>query len=86
MEQPQVREPRNRRERRHPELIEAPEYMTPVETAEVMRTTENKLAQDRYLERGLPFIKVGRKILYARADVVAYLAAGRTDPQREVSV
>jgi hypothetical protein len=51
-----------------------------------MRKTENSLAQDRYLTargepRGLPFIKVGRKILYARVDVLAYLAAGRTDPE-----
>jgi hypothetical protein len=62
-------------------LTELPEFMTPKETARVMRKTEGTLATDRYLGRGLPYIKAGRKVLYARADVLAYLAAGRTDPQ-----
>jgi hypothetical protein len=66
-------------------LTELPEFMTPRETAKVVRKTENSLAQDRYVGRGLPYIKAGRKILYARADVLAYLAAGRTDPQEEAT-
>jgi hypothetical protein len=62
-------------------LAEMPEFMNPRETARVVRKTVNSLAQDRYLRRGLPYIKTGRQILYARADVLAYLVAGRTDPQ-----
>jgi hypothetical protein len=61
-------------------LTDMPEYMTPREAAQVVRKTEATLAQDRYLRRGMPYIKAGARILYARADVVAYLAAGRTDP------
>lgn len=61
-------------------LNEMPELMNPRETAKCLRTTTNTLAQDRYLGRGVPFIKAGRRVLYARADVLAYLAAGRTDP------
>ncbi len=60
---------------------EIPKLLTPREAARVLRTTTNTLAQDRYLGRGVPFIKAGRRILYAQADVLAYLAAGRNDPQ-----
>jgi hypothetical protein len=65
-------------------LTEMPEYMTPREVARVVRKTEASLAQDRYLGRGLPYIKVGveknARVLYAREDLAAYLAAGRTEP------
>ena len=63
---------------------EIPELLTPREAARYLRTTANTLAQDRYLGRGVPFIKAGKRVLYARADVLAYLAAGRNDPS-EVS-
>lgn len=50
------------------------------EVAEFMRTTTAKLAQDRYLGRGIPYIKHGRKVLYRWADVHAYLAANTVQP------
>jgi hypothetical protein len=63
-----------------PTLTEMPEFMTPRETAAVLRKTVNSLAQDRYLRRGVPYIRSGRQILYAREDVLAYLAAGHVVP------
>lgn len=72
-----------------------PELVTPTELAELFRTTTNSLSQDRYLGRGVPFIRAGRRILYARADILAYLdsntfqqSPGRADvctavPQRD---
>jgi hypothetical protein len=63
-----------------PTLTGLPEVLTPQETAAVLRTTVNSLAQNRYLKRGLPYIRSGRKILYTREDVLAYLAAGRKVP------
>ena len=66
-------------------LTDMPEFMTPRETAQVVRKTENSLAQDRYLNRGLPYIKTGARVLYARADVEAALAAGRNDPQESAT-
>ncbi len=60
---------------------EMPELLTPREAARYLRTTPNTLAQNRYLNRGMPYHRAGRRILYARADVLAYLATGRTDPQ-----
>ena len=63
------------------ELDELPELLTSREAARYLRTTTNSMAQDRYLGRGVPYLKLGSRILYAKADVLAFLAAGR----REVS-
>jgi hypothetical protein len=70
-------------------LEELPALLTPPELARFMRTTINSLAQDRYLGRGVPFIKTGRRILYARTEVLAYLDANtcqRTDDPRGAGV
>jgi hypothetical protein len=56
-------------------LDNLPAFLTPAELAELMRTTTNSLSQDRYLGRGVKFIRAGRRILYARSDVLAYLEA-----------
>jgi hypothetical protein len=52
-------------------LDELPALLTPPELAQLLRTTINSLAQDRYLGRGVPFTRHGRKVLYARTDVLA---------------
>jgi len=61
-------------------LDEMPELLKPAEAATLLRTTTNTLQQDRYLRRGAPYIKIGRRILYARADLLAYLVANRSEP------
>ncbi len=64
---------------------ELPVIITPPELAEFLRTTVNSLAQDRYLGRGVPFIRVGRRVRYARSDVLTYLEANtcqRTDDRQ----
>ncbi|BCZ24846.1 helix-turn-helix domain-containing protein [Mycobacterium senriense] len=67
-----------------------PEVMTSAELAKFMRTTPASLAQDRYLGRGVPFVRFGeRRVRYLRSDVLAYLAANRmqrTDDQRSAVV
>jgi hypothetical protein len=52
-----------------------PAFLTPAELAELMRTTTNSLSQDRYLGRGVKFVRAGRRILYSRDAVLAYLKA-----------
>ena len=54
-----------------------PPIATAAQVAAVLQTTVDSLAQDRYRRRGLPFIKVGGRVRYLRADVVAYLAGQR---------
>jgi hypothetical protein len=58
-------------------LAELPEVAPPADVARVFHTTESALAQDRYLKRGLPYVKFGRRVRYLRADLVAYLEASR---------
>ena len=58
-------------------LDDLPELMTPSELAGFMQTTINSLAQDRYLGRGIPFVKFGKRVRYLRNDVLHYLAANR---------
>ena len=48
--------------------------------AHLLDTSEERLANDRYLGRGIPYVRFGRRILYLRSDVMAYLAANRHDP------
>ncbi|BBY67556.1 helix-turn-helix transcriptional regulator [Mycolicibacterium helvum] len=58
--------------------MDLPEVVTPKQLAEYFQTTEASLAQDRYLGRGVPFIKVGTKrVRYLRSDVLAYLESQR---------
>lgn len=58
-------------------LDELPPVMTPSDLADVMHTTINSLAQDRYLGRGIPFVKFGKRVRYLRDDVLGYLTANR---------
>ncbi|RIQ98727.1 DNA-binding protein [Mycobacteroides abscessus] len=55
--------------------MELPEVATAAQVAEYLQTTEASLAQDRYLRRGVPYTRFGRRIRYMREDVVNYLAA-----------
>ena len=56
---------------------ELPPIATASQVAAVLQTTVDSLAQDRYRRRGLPFVKIGGRVRYLRADVVAYLADNR---------
>jgi hypothetical protein len=62
------------------ELI-AQEDLPPIAKAEqvanVMQTTSDALAQDRYRGRGLPFVKIGGRVRYLREDVLKYLSDNR---------
>lgn len=52
----------------------------PAEVAQYMHTTEANLAQDRYLGRGIPYVKHGRRVLYRWSDVEEYVAANTVKP------
>ncbi len=54
-----------------------PPVATAKQLAEFLHTTEASLAQDRYLRRGVPYTRVGRRIRYLRDDVLRYLSANR---------
>lgn len=57
-----------------------PEVATPEQTAKYVGSTVQALAQDRYLNRGLPYVRYGGRIRYLRQDVLDYMAANRVTP------
>lgn len=57
-----------------------PAIATPAEVADYLQTTEAKLSQDRYLNRGIPYVKHGRRVLYRWSDVHTYLDNNTVNP------
>jgi len=51
------------------------EYMTTAELARYLSVSEVKLMQDRARGRGVPFLKIGRSVRYARADVQKWISS-----------
>lgn len=49
------------------------EFATPKEAAEYLRTTVGKLANDRHLGVGPPYVKYGRKVLYPWESLRAFV-------------
>lgn len=60
-----------------------PPMIKPPELAELIHSTTDVLAQNRHLGRGIPWISVGRRILYAKSDVIAFFEANRVDTTRK---
>jgi hypothetical protein len=61
------------------DLSHLPAVMTADQLAPAINVTVGSLAQERYLGQGIPYIRLGRRIRYTRADVARYLAANRHD-------
>lgn len=57
------------------DLLPLPSIMTASELAPAIRSSIGALAQDRYCGRGIPYIKMGRRVRYVRAEVARYLLA-----------
>lgn len=55
-------------------MDDLPLLMTTAEVAGFIRASKESLDQDRYLGRGLPYVRIGRKIRYRREDVLQYLS------------
>ncbi len=60
------------------DLSALPPIMDTVQLAPVLNTTPAALAQDRYRGGGIPFVKIGRRVRYLRADVCRYLIGHRS--------
>jgi hypothetical protein len=56
---------------------ELPPIATAPQVAAVLQTTVDALSQDRYRRRGVPWVKVGGRVRYLRADVLKFLADNR---------
>jgi len=59
------------------ELLKKP-YLIEVEVAAITRLAVSTLRNDRFLRRGIPYVKIGkRSIRYKTADVIATMEAHR---------
>ena len=61
------------------DLSTLPAVMNTEQLAPVLGMTPAALAQDRYRCGGIPYVKVGRRVRYLRADVCRYLIANRSE-------
>jgi hypothetical protein len=60
------------------DLSALPPVMSTKELAPALGITSEALAQDRYRGCGIPYVKLGRRVRYLRADVARYLVTHRT--------
>jgi hypothetical protein len=66
-------------------LAELPPVMTPKELGGVLGKSTDALAQERWLRKGIPFIKYGSRVYYLRSDVAAFLAANRHGGEQAIA-
>ena len=59
------------------DLSTLPEVMDTEQLASVLGMTPAALAQDRFRYGTIPYVKIGRRVRYLRADVVQYLVTHR---------
>jgi hypothetical protein len=61
--------------------MDLPEVARDSEVAEFIGSTKGALAQDRHRGRGIPYVRIGSRIRYLRADVLAFLSENRVVPE-----
>ncbi|MCR8827618.1 helix-turn-helix domain-containing protein [Pseudosulfitobacter koreensis] len=50
-----------------------PSILTQAQAAEYLGVSEKKLERDRWCERRIPYVKMGRHVRYRASDLVAYV-------------
>lgn len=58
-----------------PATIPVAKLLTQEATAEILGVSPKWLERDRWVERRIPFVKIGRLVRYRAADVSAYIEA-----------
>ena len=54
-----------------------PQFLSEIEVAKILSISRATLQQNRWLGRGIPFLKVGRSVRYAVTDLQAFIEANR---------
>ncbi|MBS9535044.1 helix-turn-helix domain-containing protein [Mycobacterium sp. M1] len=60
-------------------MFEMPEIMSEEELSKFVGIPPRSLAQDRYLGKGIPYVKFGQRVRYLRDDVIAFMLANRKE-------
>lgn len=58
-------------------MQDLPEVMTTKQLAALLSVGTAKLDEDRYLNRGIPYVRIGRSIRYLKADVLKFFEDNR---------
>ena len=58
-----------------------PQYLTEKQVSESTGLSQKTLSQHRWKSTGLPYSKFGRSIRYKLDDVLAFMEAGRIEPE-----
>ena len=58
-----------------------PQYLTEKQDSESTGLSQKTLSQHRWKSTGLPYSKFGRSIRYKFDDVLAFMEAGRVEPE-----
>ena len=58
-----------------------PQYLTEKQVSESTGLSQKTLSQHRWKSTGLPYSKFGRSIRYKFDDVLAFMEAGRIEPE-----
>ena len=58
-----------------------PQYLTEKQVSESTGLSQKTLSQHRWKSTGLPYLKFGRSIRYKFDDVLAFMEAGRIEPE-----
>lgn len=53
--------------------ITLPTILTQSQAAEYLGVSEKKLERDRWCERRIPYVKMGRHVRYRATDILAYV-------------
>lgn len=53
------------------------------QVSDLLGISLSKLRQDRHFHRGIPYVKIGRSVRYAEADVQAFVEARRIVPENK---
>ncbi|WP_090928795.1 helix-turn-helix domain-containing protein [Palleronia marisminoris] len=53
--------------------VTLPAIVTQAQAAEYLGVSEKKLERDRWCERRIPYVKLGRNVRYRASDLLAYV-------------
>lgn len=59
-----------------------PEYMTEKELSQKIKRSMHTLRRDRFEGKGVPYVKIGRQILYPSSAVDRYLEEHLIEPEK----
>ena len=55
------------------------EYMPEREVAKMLNISMSKLQSDRSKGRGLPYLKISKRVIYSKSDILEYLSKHKVD-------